>query len=113
MKNSEKLILFLSLKKDEEHRGTVEIVIKMFTESSFKINRHYEESFEMKFLDGSAFLNHHFVKLGWLSSWRDLLPGEDLKTVFSILEQNLNTHAAKAGGLTLTVPMTFIGGEKK
>ena len=109
----EKNELVIKLKEHQEHRGTVASVSKLFMENGFKVNRHFEESFEMKFLDGSAFLNHHFVKLGWLSSWRDLLPGEDLKTVFSILEQNLNTHAAKAGGLTLTVPMTFIGGEKK
>jgi hypothetical protein len=66
----------------------------------------------MKFLDGSAFLNHYFIKLGWLNSWRDLLPKDELKAIFTALEQNLNDHSNQSGGLTLTVPMAFIEGEK-
>lgn len=98
------------LKKDQEHRGTVESISKLFTENGFTISRHYEESFEMKFLNGSAFLNHQFVKLGWLTSWLGIFPKEELKEIFSALEANLNSHAEKNGGLTLTVPMAFIEG---
>jgi ubiquinone/menaquinone biosynthesis C-methylase UbiE len=96
----------------QEHRGTIKSVAKLFTDSGFKICRHFEESFQMNFLDGSAFLNHHFVKLGWLSSWRNLLPPDDLREIFSTLEQNLNASANKSGGLSLTVPMAFVEGEK-
>lgn len=96
----------------QEHRGTVESIAKLFTDSRFKVTRFFEDSFEMKFLDGSAFLNHHFVKLGWLSSWRDLLPPEELELIFTLLEKNLNSYSAKAGGLRLTVPMVYIEGEK-
>jgi uncharacterized protein YbcC (UPF0753/DUF2309 family) len=49
-----------------------------------------EENFEMKFVDGTAFLNHHFVKLGWLGSWMNIIDKQDLKEVFSCLETNLN-----------------------
>jgi arsenite methyltransferase len=104
--------LITALKKDEEHRGTVESVSKLFTTSGFKVTRHFEESFEMKFLDGSAFLNHYFIKLGWLTMWIKLFPKEELPELFSALEQNLNSHAERSGGLTLTVPMAFIEGEK-
>jgi ubiquinone/menaquinone biosynthesis C-methylase UbiE len=96
----------------QEHRGTIDSIAKLFTDNGLKICCHFEESFQMKFLDGSAFLNHHFVKLGWLSSWRDLLPQDDLKEIFLSLEQNLNTYSNESGGLSLTVPMAFIEGEK-
>jgi hypothetical protein len=66
----------------------------------------------MKFVDGSAFLNHSFVKLGWLSSWTGLMPETQREEVFSLLEQNLNAHAAKHQELVLTVPMAYIEGEK-
>lgn len=102
--------LIEKLKTHEAHRGTVESISKLFTDSGFQINRHYEESFEMKFLDGSALLNHHFVKLGWLGSWKELLPSEKLNEFFSALEKNLNSHSEKSGGLTLTVPMAFVEG---
>ena len=66
----------------------------------------------MRFLDGSAFLNHHFVKVGWLSSWQGIIPEADWEVVFSLLETNLNNLAKKSNGLNLTVPMAFIEGEK-
>ena len=100
------------LKLQQEHRGTVESITKLFTDSGLQISRHYTESFDMKFLDGSAFLNHYFIKLGWLASWKELLPPDEWQDLFSSLEQNLNAHSNKARGLNLTVPMAFIEGEK-
>jgi arsenite methyltransferase len=107
-----KTTLIPGLKQDEEHRGTIESVSKLFTENNFKVSRHFEESFEMKFLDGSAFLNHYFVKLGWLTAWMKLFPKDELKEIFSSLEQNLNLYSKKTGSLSLTVPMAYIEGEK-
>lgn len=101
------------LKKDEEHRGSIETVSKLFMDNGFKVIRHFEESFEMKFVDGTAFLNHHFVKLGWVTTWIGLFPKEELQEIFSALEQNLNDFSTKNNGLILTVPMAYIEGEKK
>jgi ubiquinone/menaquinone biosynthesis C-methylase UbiE len=100
------------LDKDQEHRGSVESISKLFTDNGFTISRHFEESFEMKFADGSAFLNHYFVKLGWLTAWLNIFPKEELEEIFSALEADLNSFAEKNGGLTLTVPMAFIEGVK-
>lgn len=107
-----KVDLIPVLKKEEEHRGTLESVSKLFTENGFKISQWHEDGFDMNFVNGSAFLNHHFVKLGWLSSWMALFPKEDLQTLFTALEQNLNQYAATHNGLTMHVPMAFIEGEK-
>ena len=104
--------LIAILEADEQHRGTIESVSKLFTDNGFKISRHFEEKFEMKFLDGSTFLNHYFVKLGWLTSWMKLFPKEELQELFSALEKNLNAYSQKNNGLVLTVPMAFIEGEK-
>jgi len=102
----------VQLTDHQAHRGNVASVSKYFTDNGFKICRYAEEMLEMKFLDGSAFLNHHFVKLGWLSSWLDLIPREAWSPVFTALEQNLNAFSSKHGGLTLEVPMLFMEGEK-
>jgi hypothetical protein len=66
----------------------------------------------MKFVDGSAFLNHYFVKLGWLSSWTELIPNDLKEKVFGVLEHDLNQHARQYGHLSLSVPMAFIEGKK-
>lgn len=106
------LHLVETLTLHQEHRGTKESISNMILESGLKPTRAITDSFEMKFADGSAFLNHHFVKLGWLSSWKELLPEDRLIEFFSLLEQNLNTHSATHHGLNLTVPMAFIEAEK-
>ena len=100
------------LKNDEEHRGSIESISNLFTDNGFGINRHFEDQFEMKFLDGTAFLNHSFIKLGWLGAWKDIVPEAEQESIFSQLEENLNAYAEKMGGLALTVPMAFIEGVK-
>ena len=102
-----------NLQKHQAHRGTVNSISQLFADNGFNIRRYFEESFKMKFLDGSAFLNHHFVKLGWLTSWMELIPKDEWTEVFLLLEQNLNRYAAQTGSLTLTVPMAYLEGEKK
>lgn len=104
--------LNIKLTEQQERRGTIETVSKLFTDNGFKITRYFEEEFKMRFLNGSAFLNHHFIKLGWLSSWQNIIPQEDWQKVFKQLEENLNAFAIKSDGLVLTVPMAFIEGEK-
>lgn len=111
----------LLLKKEEirrklilqqDHRGTVETVSGLLTTAGFIISRYFEDSFEMRFLDGTAFLNHHFVKLGWLSSWKAIIP-EDLQfEIFTLLEEKLNSYAKENKGLYLIVPMLYIEVEK-
>ncbi|MEO6039109.1 MAG: class I SAM-dependent methyltransferase [Saprospiraceae bacterium] len=100
--------IIAQLTAQQEHRGTVASITKLLTDHGFQSSRHYTDRFEMRFLDGSAFLNHHFIKLGWLSEWRDLLPPADREASFSALEQNLNAYAQSSGGLSLTVPVAFI-----
>jgi arsenite methyltransferase len=98
--------------KEQEHRGTLTSVSSLFTESGFILSRYYEETMKMKFLDGTAFLNHHFIKLGWLDSWKELFPAEMHEEIFSALENNLNIYAERHNGLKLSVPMAYVEGRK-
>lgn len=102
----------VALKKEEDHRGTIENITGLFTNSGFSITNCKQENFEMKFVDGSAFLHHHFIKLGWLGSWLQLFPPGETVEIFTALEQNLNSYAAVTGELVLTVPMAYIEAEK-
>jgi hypothetical protein len=51
----------------------------------------------------------YFVKLGWLTGWMEFFPKEEQPEVFSKLEEALNTHASKSGGLNLSVTHGFPG----
>jgi arsenite methyltransferase len=111
LRQLEKENLISILKADEEHRGTVESVSAMFTENGFIVSRQEQNRFEMKFLDGTSFLNHHFIKLGWLSTWMKIFPENELPEIFTALEKNLNAQA-ETGELILSVPMLFMEGKK-
>lgn len=104
--------LVKQLKEHEAHRGTINSISDLFTNNGFTVSRHYEDQFEMRFLDGTAFLNHYFIKLGWMASWKDLIPEAIRVLFFEQLEHNLNDYASKHNGLTLAVPMAYIEGQK-
>ena len=101
------------LQQQQEHRGSTATVSELFMDAGFEVSQVITEEFTMRFLNGTAFLNHHFVKLGWLSSWQQLIPKEQWSLVFPALEQNLNVQAAQHGELKLTVPMAYVEGIKK
>lgn len=101
-----------ALRKQQEHRGTVDSLAALFSENGFRVTRFADDELVMQFADGTAFLNHYFVKLGWLASWRDLVAENDRPAVFALLEKQLNTYAAAFGSLKLAVPMAFMEGEK-
>jgi len=100
------------LTRQQEHRGTVKSISKLFTDHGFRMTRVIEDTFDMRFLNGSAFLNHHFIKVGWLSSWQNIIPENDWPVVFKQLETDLNRQAGQSAVLNLTVPMAFMEAEK-
>jgi arsenite methyltransferase len=101
-----------ALHREQKHRGNTETVSELFSAAGFEVTKVITEQFTMRFLDGTAFLNHHFVKLGWLSSWQKLIPREEWPILFPALGHDLNAYALKHGELRLTVPMAYVEGMK-
>jgi len=101
------------LKQEQLHRGTIKSVSELYVKNGFKIYKCIEDSFRMNFMDGTAFFNHHFIKCGWLESWFNLFSAEDKDLILKELERNLNLLASKQNGLSFTVPMLYIEGEKQ
>jgi hypothetical protein len=100
------------LKENIEHRSTVDSICKRLKTSGFKKIASHEDSFTMRFLNGSAFLNHSFLILGFIDGWKNIILDDDKKRFFTKLEENLNKYAGKKGELKLTIPMAYIEGEK-
>lgn len=100
--------LVAELRKQQAHRGTIDSISGLLQQAGFRISNLVQEEFKMRFLNGTAFLDHHFIKLGWLSSWLSMVPEPDWETIFSLLESRLNEYAASNSGLSLTVPAAYI-----
>jgi arsenite methyltransferase len=63
-----------------------------------------EDCFFMRYADGTAFLNHYFIKMAFLDSWKKIPPEKDLVEVFEKIETYLNALASENGHLKLSVP---------
>jgi arsenite methyltransferase len=97
-----------SLQKHIDHRATIQKVDSMLFRNGFRISRVVEENGSMRFTNGTALLNHYFIKLGFLDGWKMVLEPDRQEHVFSLLEDSLNGIAARQGCLDLTIPMAYI-----
>jgi ubiquinone/menaquinone biosynthesis C-methylase UbiE len=99
------------LQKLDDHiaakRKPVEERTKLLMQVGFSIRNIREDSFTMRFLDGTALFNHYFMRLAFVPPWQEILE-EDVASVFDALEENLNRHAASHGELKLSIPFVCI-----
>ncbi len=100
------------LDANETHRGTKETTCNLVENVGFKVVRVIEDSFQMRYVDGSALLNHRLSKLGFLSGWRGVVTPPDEVEVFGAVEARLNREAAEQGHLRMTVPILYLQAEK-
>jgi ubiquinone/menaquinone biosynthesis C-methylase UbiE len=101
-----------ALARHVEHRGTVTTVESLLRRAGFAITRAVTDAFTMRFADGSSLLRHHFIRLGFLPGWKDLIPEERAPETFRMLEQRLDQVARTRGSLDLTIPMAYVEGRK-
>ena len=91
------------------HRATIPDVRRLLEEHRFAVRRVVEREHAMRFASGTALLNHHFIKLGFLDAWKAVTPGNEA-VVFARLIERLNAVARQKGELRLTIPMAYVEG---
>jgi ubiquinone/menaquinone biosynthesis C-methylase UbiE len=95
------------LKDHIDHRATLPLVSKLLEEGGFSVARIVQRSACMRFANGTALFNHHFIKLGFLDGWKQAVPGRERET-FSRLKARLDEVALEMGELQLTIPMAYV-----
>lgn len=96
------------LKEHERHRGTDESIRDLLEAANFSVLKIVRDKFHLRFLNGTAFLHHFLIVIGFLPAWRELVPKEMEVRFFSLLEKRLNEKAEWDGELKLTVPMLYV-----
>ncbi len=91
------------LRTHVEHRATVKGVRELLETAGFSVTRIVEREGAMRFANGTALLNHYFIKLGFLDGWKSVVPGRE-REVFEKLRDRLD----REGELRLTIPMAYI-----
>ncbi len=100
------------LREHIAHRATVDGLEDLLRSGGFNTVSAHRQYASMRFLDGSALLQHCFIQRGFLDGWMSVVePGERVE-VFTHLEANLNRYAEERGELSLTIPMAYVEAEK-
>jgi arsenite methyltransferase len=72
--------------------------------AGFRIRSVVASEFFLRFSGASSLFRHHFIRLGFLPSWREVLEGVDLPSFIPRLSGALDSQATRAGALSLGVP---------
>lgn len=95
-----------------QHRATIPSVTSQLEAAGFIVYRAYESTFHERFVDGTALLNHHFIRLAFMQDWRSVAPAGQEQATFTALERRLKSVAQAQGELSLTVPAACIHARK-
>lgn len=117
----EQVLIELQLSKEidllhqhiSQKRPSVEVLIKKIDNNGFMVKDLEYDHFNYKFADGTAFLNHYFIRLAFMDSWIKLLPANKVEHIFETIELRLNNLSKDLGGLKLSVPFVLINAIKK
>lgn len=96
-----------------EKRRPLDEMISMIQAHGFMIKDLEHDQFNYKFSDGTAMLNHYFIRLAFMDSWIKILPENKLEQIFDTIEIRLNEQAKKTGGIKLSIPYVLINSIKK
>ncbi len=91
-----------------QKRPPIDYLLSLLRKYGFIIRDLEQDQFFYKFTDGTAMLNHHFIRLAFMEAWKKLLPEARVEEVFGEVEARLNDFAKAAGGMKLSVPFVLV-----
>jgi ubiquinone/menaquinone biosynthesis C-methylase UbiE len=102
----------LMYKHIEKKRPSINKIIETAKQDFIIKDIEYDE-FNYKFSNGTAMLNHYFIKFAFMKSWKEILPQNKVEEIFKIIEIKLNKCAEHFGGIKLSIPFVLINCIKK
>ncbi len=91
-----------------EKRKPLDEILNGVTSHGFHIKDMEHDQFNYRFANGTAMLNHYFIRLAFMESWIKLLPADQVEPVFDKVENLLNEKAVLLGEMTLSIPFVTI-----
>jgi arsenite methyltransferase len=91
-----------------QKRRPVDEVLALVKKHGFAVKDLRYDQFDYRFASGTAMLNHYFIRLAFMDSWKKLLPERGIYDVFDKIEIRLNNLADQFGSITLSIPFVAI-----
>lgn len=85
--------------------------LSLIESSGFAIKNVVHDSFAYRFSNGTAMLNHYFIRLAFMPSWIEILPDDKAEEIFAVVETRLNEKSAAGAGMKLSIPFVLIEAE--
>jgi arsenite methyltransferase len=85
-------------------RKPVEYWQRFFEEAGFSVRSVQPDGFRMRFMDGTSFFRHFFIRTAFMEPWRSFLPEDRVESIFTRVENRLNEIAGTRGELEMSVP---------
>jgi arsenite methyltransferase len=105
------------IKNIREHiyskRKPLHELTSLLKQNGFAVRNIVEEQFDYQFTDGTTLLQHFFIRLAFLPSWKNIVPAGRQVEVFKRIETSLNEQAESTGQCRLSVPFVIINCEKQ
>jgi len=86
---------------------------KLYATNGFNIKYIYKGRFRLRFSNAESFFNHSLIKVGFLESWKNLMPAGKQKFIISKIIQLLDKEAERRGYVEMTIPYVVIKSYKK
>lgn len=111
----ENLMECISLMKDHIYskRKPVNEVLSLLHQNGIVCGDIIQDEFQYRYSSGTAMLNHHFVRIAFLDSWKKILPGDRIEELFTKLEKRLNEISIQQGLFTLTIPFVIFDARRE
>lgn len=94
-------------------RKPLDQYLELIKSHGFIVDNVTHDKFEYKFVDGTAMLNHYFIRLAFIDGWKDIVPKDKLEKIFVMIEDELNNKSRTDGIMKLSVPFVVIDAEKQ
>jgi arsenite methyltransferase len=96
-----------------QKRPPLDKIMALLQKHSFVIKDLEHDQFNYKFTDGTAMLNHYFIRLAFMEAWIEILPKDKVEHIFDMIESLMNEQAKLPGELKLSIPFVTIDAIKK
>ncbi|HSP35743.1 MAG TPA: class I SAM-dependent methyltransferase [Thermoanaerobaculia bacterium] len=80
------------------HRATITGVHELLASSGFEVTRVVERTGHMRFANGTALVEHHFIRLGFVDAWNEVAGEGAVREAARRLD----------GEISLTIPMAYV-----
>lgn len=94
-------------------RPPLDKILSTIQKHGFLIRDVEHHQFHYAFADGTAMMNHHKIRSGFMQSWNQFLPRDRSQQILDQVEQRLNMRARILGEIRLSIPFVLINALKQ